>query len=135
VGKAQHKDVKAFAAQMVTDHRSINKQMEALAKKLKVKNEDSDTSQVIKAGAEENRTKLGALKGDEFDRAYIDHEIVYHQQVLDTLDNTLIPGAQNADLKALLEKIRPAFVDHLERAQKVQATLDQGTGGGEEQPH
>ena len=63
------------------------------------------------------------MKGAAFDRAYIEHEIAYHQQVLDALDKTLIPGAQNAELKALLVKVRPAFVAHLDHAKMVQKSL------------
>jgi putative membrane protein len=53
----------------------------------------------------------------------IEYEVAYHQQVLDALDKTLIPGAQNAELKALLVKVRPAFVAHLEHAKMVQKSL------------
>jgi putative membrane protein len=35
----------------------------------------------------------------------------------------LIPSARNADLKALLVKVRPAFVAHLEMARQIQAKL------------
>jgi putative membrane protein len=45
------------------------------------------------------------------------------QTVLDALDQTLIPGAQNAELKALLQGARPAFAAHLERAKQVKSTL------------
>lgn len=40
--------------------------------------------------------------------------------MLDALDQTLIPGAQNAERKALLQGARPAFAAHLERAKQVQ---------------
>ena len=43
--------------------------------------------------------------------------------MLDAVDKVLIPGASNAELKALLVKVRPAFVAHLEHAKKVQASL------------
>lgn len=39
--------------------------------------------------------------GTAFDKAYVDHEVAYHQQVIDALDKILIPGATNAELKAL----------------------------------
>jgi putative membrane protein len=45
------------------------------------------------------------------------------QAVLDAVDQTLIPGATNAELKALLVKVRPAFVAHLEHARKIQSSL------------
>ena len=43
--------------------------------------------------------------------------------MLDAVDKTLIPSAQNAELKALLVKVRPAFVAHLEHAKMLQASL------------
>jgi Domain of unknown function (DUF4142) len=44
------------------------------------------------------------------------------RQVLDAVDKTLIPSATNAELKALLEKVRPAFVAHLTHAKELQAS-------------
>ena len=121
--KGHSKDVKAFGKMMVTDHTGVNKQATALVTKLKVTPEDNPTSQALKQGGEENVKKLKGLKGAEFDKAYIDHEVDYHQQVLDAVDKTLIPSAKNAELKALIEKVRPAFVAHLETAKSIQASL------------
>ena len=66
---------------------------------------------------------LKKLKGGQFDKAYIDHEVAYHQQVLDAIDKVLVPSAQNQELKDLIVKVRPAFVAHLEHAKHVQADL------------
>ena len=92
-------------------------------KDVKVKPEESPTSKSLKEGGDQNLANLKGQKGAEFDRAYIDHEVTYHQNVLDALDKTLIPNAQNGELKALLVKVRPAFVAHLEHAKQVQAEL------------
>ena len=121
--QAADPEVKKFGQQMVTDHTGVNKQAVDLATRLKVTPEDNPTSKSLKAGGDENLKNLKSLKGAEFDKAYIDHEITYHQSVLDALDKTLIPGAKNAELKALLEKVRPAFVAHLEHAKHIQASL------------
>jgi putative membrane protein len=121
--KTADKAVKAFAQQMVTDHTGVNKQATALVTKLKVTPEDNPTSQSLKAGGEKNLAALKDLKGAAFDKAYIDHEVIYHQQVLDAIDKTLIPNAKNAELKTLLEKVRPAIAAHLEHAKHVQASL------------
>ncbi|KAK47335.1 membrane protein [Caballeronia jiangsuensis] len=121
--KTKSNDVKAFAQQMVTDHSGVNKAATDLVKKLNVTPEDNPTSQSLKQGGDANLAKLKALSGGSFDRSYIDHEVAYHESVLDALDKTLIPGAQNEELKALLVKVRPAFVAHLEHARHVQAEL------------
>ena len=121
--KASAKAVKDFAQTMVSDHAGVNKQAVALATKLNVTPEDNDVSKQLTAGAEQNIANLQSLSGAAFDKAYIDHEVAYHQAVLDALDKTLIPSAQNADLKALLVKVRPAFVAHLDRAKSIQSSL------------
>jgi putative membrane protein len=116
-------DVKDFGQQMVTGHTGVNKSATELVTKLKVTPQDNPTSQQLKSGGDENLAKLKGLKGAAFDRAYIDHEVTYHQAVLDALDKTLIPNAKNEELKALLVKVRPAFVAHLEHAKHLQSTL------------
>jgi putative membrane protein len=121
--RATNADVKKFAQLMVTDHTGVNKQAVDLATKLKVTPQDNPTSQSLKAGGEKNVANLKTLKGAAFDKAYIDNEVAYHQQVLDAVDKVLIPSAQNADLKALLVKVRPAFVAHLEHAKHIQGSL------------
>ena len=120
--KATNDDVKAFARLMVTDHTAVNKSATDLAARLKVTPEDNPTSRSLKVDGEKSITHLKTLQGAGFDRAYIDREVAYHQQVIDALDKTLIPGATNAELKALLVKVRPAFVAHLEHAKRLQAS-------------
>ena len=120
---ASNPEVKKFAELMVTDHTGVNKSAVELATKLKVTPEDNATSRALAAGGKENVEKLKKLSGAAFDKAYVAHEVAYHQQVLDAVDKTLIPGAKNAELKALLVKVRPAFVAHLEHAKHLQASL------------
>jgi len=121
--RGHDKDVKAFGKQMVTDHTGVNKQAVALVSKLKVTPQDNPTSKSLKKAGDDNLKALKGLQGAAFDKAYIDHEVAYHQQVLDAIDKTLIPSAQNAELKALLVAVRPAFVGHLEHAKSIQTAL------------
>ena len=121
--RSKNKEVQQFAQQMITDHGAVNKQAGALAKKLGVKPEDSDTSKALKKGAAENAASLTKLKGAAFDKAYVTHEVAYHQQVLDAIDKVLIPGAQNAELKDLITKVRPAIQAHLDHAKHLEASL------------
>jgi putative membrane protein len=121
--KASSPEVRKFAKQMVTDHTGVNKQAGALAKKLKLTPQDSDTSKSLKDGGQANVAKLKGLKGADFDKAYVDNEVAYHQAVIDALDKTLIPSAQNAELKELMVKVRPAFVAHLDHAKMIQSSL------------
>jgi putative membrane protein len=124
--KSTNADVKAFGLRMVTDHTGVNKSATELVTKLKVTPEDNPTSQALKKGGEENLAKLKGLSGAAFDKAYVDHEVAYHQQVLDAVDKTLIPNAKNEELKALIVKVRPAFVAHLDHAKMLQSKMGKG---------
>ena len=121
--KSTSKEVQAFGKQMVADHTAVNQQATDLATKLKVKPQDNPTSQSLAKGGKDNLAKLGGLSGAAFDKAYVANEVAYHQAVLDALDKTLIPNAKNDELKALMVKVRPAFVSHLQHAQQLQTTL------------
>lgn len=123
--RTHSRDVRQFARRMVTDHTGVNKAAVALVHKLKVKPEPNDTSANLKKGGDENIANLKTLKGAAFDKAYVAHEVAYHEAVIDALDKTLIPSAQNGELKALLVKVRPAFVAHLEHAKHLQSELGQ----------
>jgi putative membrane protein len=121
--KSANKEVKAFAQRMIIDHTGVNKAATDLVTKLKVKPEGNPTSISLEKGGEDTLKRLKGLKGSEFDKAYIDNEVTYHQSVLDAIDKTLIPSAKNKELKALLVKVRPAFVAHLEHAKQLQGSL------------
>jgi putative membrane protein len=121
--RAHDQKVKDFAQRMVTDHSGVNKQASALAQKLKLTPEDSDASKSLKEGGAANIGKLKGMQGAAFDKAYIDHEVAYHQAVLDSIDKTLIPDAKNAEMKDLIVKVRPAIAAHLQHAQQIQSSL------------
>jgi putative membrane protein len=119
--KSSDANVKAFANTMVTDHTAVNQSAVALVTKLKVTPVENDTSRALKAGGEQNLAQLQKLEGEALDKAYVDHEVAYHEQVIAAIDTVLIPNAENAELKALLVAVRPAFIEHLNHAKHLQA--------------
>lgn len=121
--KSSNKEVKDFGQRMVTDHSGVNKQAVALVKKLNVTPEESDASRSLKKNGAATLKKLNGLKGQEFDKAYVDNEVAYHEAVLDMIDKTLLPNAKNAELKALIEKVRPAIDAHLQHAKSIQSSM------------
>lgn len=121
--KSKNPKVKDFAKEMVKDHTALNHQATQLAKKIKITPKDNATSEGLKTGAKENVANLKKLSGADFDKAYIDHEVEFHQAVLKAIDETLLPNAKNGDLKELLTKARPTIEAHLNHAKQVQSTL------------
>lgn len=118
--------VRELANLMVTDHTAVNQAAVALVTKLGVVPEASDASRGLLAAGAATRAQLAALSGAAFDRAYVDNEVAYHQQVIQVVDDTLVPAARNAELRALLVGVRPALAAHLEHARHVQAALAGG---------
>jgi putative membrane protein len=124
VKKTSNQAVKAFAETMIRDHTAVNDKATALAKKLGVTPEASDTSRSLKTNGKKELEKLKALAGAEFDRAYVNNEVSYHEAVISLLDKTLIPSTRNTELKSLLESGRPIYAAHLEHAKQLQASLN-----------
>ena len=117
--------VRTFAQLMVTDHTGVNTAATELVTRLNVTPQASATSDALKAGGDKNIAHLKTLDGAAFDRAYVSQEVAYHQHVIDALDKVLIPGATNAELKALLVKVRPAFVAHRDHAKTLLSTTSE----------
>jgi len=116
---SKNAQVRAFAEQMVKDHTAVNEQALALVKKLKVTPEDNPTSKALTTQAAAKRAELAKLSGAAFDKAYIANEIAYHKTVNGALETTLIPSAQNAELKSLLQTGLKLFQGHQQHGEHV----------------
>jgi putative membrane protein len=123
LSKSKNKDVRAFAEDMVRDHTAVNDKALALVKKLNVTPEDNDTSRALTKQAAAKRAELSKLNGAEFDTAYIANEVAYHKTVNGALESTLIPSANNAELKSLLETGLKIFQGHEQHAEHVASEL------------
>lgn len=123
VEKSKTPAVLEFANGMIRDHEAVNVQALDLVKKLNVTPEDNDTSKSLVEAASAQREKLASLDGAAFDKAYIDNEVAYHKQVNGALETLLIPSAENAELKGLLETGLKLFQGHQAHAEHVAAEL------------
>lgn len=124
LSKTANDEVRAFAQSMLDDHQAVNDQALGLVKKLGVTPEDNPTSQALTEAAEAKQAELSGLDGAAFDRAYVDNEVAFHQQVLEALDTVLIPSTSNEELKSLLETGYKLFDGHLQHAEHVAGTLE-----------
>jgi putative membrane protein len=124
--KATNAEVRTFARNMMRDHHALRKAGEDLVKKLNVTPAlpAGDNSQAVATAWNDSLRALP--KGAAFDKAYIDHEVTYHEAVLATAQSAL-GAAQNAELKNLIQKAAPNIQAHLEHARSIQAKLG-GTG-------
>ena len=123
--KATTTETKKFAQTMIDDHTSIIEQAVALAKKLGVTPEDNPTTQSLLEGAKKTKDDLNSKNGLAFDKAYINNEVAYHDAVISTVKNTLIPDTENAELKSLLQDVVPTLEHHLEMAKTAKTSIDE----------
>jgi putative membrane protein len=120
--KGTNAEVKAFGRDMMRDHHALRKMGQDLVKKLKVTPEMPAGDNSV-AQAKSWQDSLSSMpKGAAWDKAYIDHEVTYHQAVIQTAQ-TAEGAAQNAELKALITKAIPNLQAHLKKAQDIQGKL------------
>ena len=121
--RSRNPEVRAFAETMLRDHQAVNEQALALLERLGVTPQAHPTSAALTSQAVAERQRLAALEGAAFDRAYADREAAYHAAVNSALRTTLIPAADNGDLKALLEAGLALFGAHQEHAEALARRL------------
>lgn len=121
--KAKNTPVKQFAMTVLNERKAANRQAGDLAERLHIKPEENETTRAIKKLTKKTRSKLKRLKGDAFDRAYINGEVELHQMLLDTMNNALIPGAQNRHLRSLLVNDRTLIEARLNQAREIQSKI------------
>jgi putative membrane protein len=119
LARSHNKAVLEFAREMVRDHVAVNKKALALVGKLHVKPEANPTSASLEKDAKAKLARYARLRGAAFDRAYVRNEVAYHQTVNGALESTLIPSANNADLKSLLETGLSLFREHQHHAEDL----------------
>lgn len=121
--KTQNPEVKQFAEAMMKDHEAGAKEVLDLAQKLKVKPEESAVTRDLMKQAADHEAQLKKLSGAEFDKAYIDIEVAYHQAVIDAIEKVLLPNVKNAEVKEALKLAQPTLLGHLTHAKNLQAML------------
>jgi putative membrane protein len=122
--KSKNPEVLKFSSMMIAHHG------EAKQKQAKLKLTPADSAISTKLLEDSNRTlaSLKDSKAADFDRRYIDAQVEGHREVLDALDNELLPNVKSADLKAYLEEIKPKVEQHLQAARAAQQSLEAAAG-------
>ena len=87
---------------------------------------DNSLSQLIDQQVNAAIERLNGLSGPDFDQQYVHGQVQMHEQVLQLIDGQLLPAAQTAEVKQVVDGMRQAVAQHLQRAQQLEAELRLG---------
>jgi putative membrane protein len=120
VKKATNAKVKAFAQEMVTEHRAMQAEAKSLATKVKATADTTadNARDLLNDGRDQIKDLTDKAAGADWDKNYIDKAIDEHQKVLDKLQDAA-KNTTNADLRTALEKATGKVQQHLTKAQDI----------------
>jgi putative membrane protein len=122
VSKGTNAGVKAFGRTMIKDHHTLRAEGMALAKKNSITPAPpaGDSDEAAEAAVADSLKSMP--KGAAWDKFYVDHAVAGHDKVLRFAQDAA-NSAQNADLKALIQKATPTIQKHLDAAKALQTKL------------
>ncbi|HEX9295466.1 MAG TPA: DUF4142 domain-containing protein [Polyangiaceae bacterium] len=118
--RAASAEVKKFANEMVNDHTSADQKLTDLAKRL---NFDLNMGprdplhSAFSSAKDAHKRNLRAQSGAQFEVAYLAPQVDDHELVLQLIDEGRKVGA--ADVKKLLDEIRPTVENHRDHAKNL----------------
>jgi putative membrane protein len=117
--KATRADVRQFGEMLSRDHQMVRQQGRELATKLGVTPTPVAKDFALRANYDAAVKRLAGLEGAAFDRAFLEYEVAYHKAVIDAVTTQFLPAIKNAELKAFVEKVAPAFQAHMVAAENL----------------
>jgi putative membrane protein len=120
--KARSTEVRNLGAMVIADHEAVQQMARELAKKQRISATppaNDDSAKALAASV----ALLQSKSGDEFDRAYLAHELKFHRDAIAAVKSTLLPAASNEELKALLTTVLAGFEHHLAETRRVADAL------------
>lgn len=116
LAKSRDGEIRKFALMTKFDHESVSGAVRELATRHDIMSEDTELSTSQYARAVSMRSAFRDLEGVAFDSAYIANEVEFHRTLLRTIDDVLLPAAEEVELKTLLGAVRKAMAAHLNHA-------------------
>lgn len=123
--KAENAQVREFGQRMVTEHQAMMSQGNRTASQFGISKVAPTADPDAAAVAQEHVQTMKMLRqqsGSDFDRAYIQHEIETHKDVINKVDESM-KLVQHQAVKQLLDQSRPVLESHLMQAQSIAKSL------------
>jgi putative membrane protein len=124
VKKATNAKVKAYARELVAEHRTMLAEGKSMATKLSATADTAvdNVRDLMNHVRDEVKDLTEKAAGADWDKDFINKMIDDHQKVLDKLQDAA-KNTTNADLRAALEKATGKVQQHLTKAQDIKANV------------
>ncbi len=120
VERAQVQAVRGYARMMIDEHTTLEEQMRTMLERKRMVPVDNAFSLQLQRNLPPTLEMLRARTGLAFDDEYLAHMESSHMTTLHTLDTSLIPEADDPELKTMLQNVvRPRVAAHLEQARTL----------------
>lgn len=113
--KAEHADVKAFAAKLEADHTAANRDLKEVATSKHITLAETKAHDAVHA-------KLEKLSGAAFDKAYVAAMVEDHVKDVKAFEKAA-SSSSDSDIKAFAAKTLPTLKEHLQQVQELSKTI------------
>ena len=120
---AASKEVKKMALELILLHEKSSRDLQMIIKDASINPVPSKISNNIRKVGKAKKKEFKNKKLNDFDKNYVDQQIIIYQKFVIELDKKLIPFAQKQELKEYLMKERNEIADQMEKIKTLQKTL------------
>ena len=128
--RATDGDVQTFSAQLRADHTAAELRLNALVQSDGFIVSDSGQRQMVADMANDAVNALWMAPMAEFNRGFVQAQIMLHASVLDLIDEVLLPQVSSTALRSEVQSERNAVSIHLDVAHTLAMALDNSSGAG-----
>ncbi|HEX7117159.1 MAG TPA: DUF4142 domain-containing protein [Longimicrobiales bacterium] len=127
--KSRNDAVRQFAQRMITEHTTLNQMISPhMDRRNRTDMRDGmgargPISQQLSSNNQRTLHVLQQLEGAQFDRTYMQNQVAQHEWLLNTLDDALIPGADDNALERDLREARDMVASHLQQARQIRGSM------------
>jgi putative membrane protein len=116
--KSQDPQVLRTANMIMTDHQGMDRRAMAIAGVANIQPKENPLSRNLRQQDQQIQERLRGLSGEEFNQAYLQAQTQMHQLAVETVEQNLLPAAENPQLKQMLARARDGLQQHLQQARQ-----------------
>ncbi len=118
--KTNNPQTRDFANMMIEQHTASKQQAAQLASQANINPTPSQIANKLQTETSKTLEKLNTADPSDFDEMYVKAQIAQHKEVLDLLNDKLIPAAKDPMLRRQLATTKAMVKHHIDAAEKIE---------------